>query len=110
MLNENRDDVQHLIAGFVFAHRWCEPEPSHSCDYRLSNAGCSHHFTFKYELIARRTISARETFSRLAAAFNARICPASMRAISLVSFTTPTLTCTCTGFKPHYSSSWVINK
>src|SRR5882762_11062492 len=31
-----------------------------------------HHFTaFKYELIARRTISASETFSRLAAAFNA---------------------------------------
>jgi len=41
---------------------------------------------FKYELIARRTTSAKETFSRLAAAFNLLICPGSISAINLVSF------------------------
>jgi hypothetical protein len=47
-----------------------------------------HYFTFKYELIARRTTSPRETFSRLAAAFSAFICFASIRAINRVSFIT----------------------
>jgi hypothetical protein len=86
MLNEHGSDVEQLIAGFIFAHCRSESVPGHFCDYHLSNAGGGHYFTFKYELIARRTISASETFSRLAAALNALICPASINAINLLSF------------------------
>jgi len=53
----------------------------------IVNDFARHHFTFKYELIARRTTSANETFSRLAAAFSVFICFRSISAINLVSFT-----------------------
>ena len=56
-------------------------------DVVIVNDFACHHFTFKYELIARLTTSANETFSRLAAAFSAFICFRSIKAISLVSFT-----------------------
>jgi hypothetical protein len=81
-LDEHGGDVKQLICSFVLAHLGCEPVSGHVRYQPLSNAGWGHYFTFKYELIARRTISASETFSRLAAAFKALICPASIKAIN----------------------------
>jgi hypothetical protein len=74
MTDHHCRDVKQGVGALIRAHLRGHPVSEHMLDYFLSNFVHGHLVTFKYLLIARRTISAKETFSHLAAALIAFIC------------------------------------